>query len=68
MKSGCSQKPLQFLKRAALSCPIPLVICILTEILDNPNGAFAGTDRLRKSESRSCPLARMVLVGVRTMW
>lgn len=43
VKSGCSQKPLQFLQRAALSCHPPMVSCILTEILDNPTGAFAGT-------------------------
>lgn len=42
VKPGCSQKPLQFLKRAALSCPLPMAICVLTEILDSPVGAPAG--------------------------
>lgn len=40
--SGCSQEPLQLLKRAAFSCLPSRVICILIEILDNPNGAPAG--------------------------
>lgn len=42
VKSGCSQEPLQLLKRATFSCLPSRVICILTEILDNPNKAPAG--------------------------
>lgn len=55
-----TMEPLQLIGRTALSCLLPGVICILTEISREPKWCtFRPCDRLWERDSRACPLAHI---------
>lgn len=63
-----TMEPLQLIGRTALSCLLPGVICILTEISREPKWCtFRPCDRLWERDSRACPLAHVALVMVGTV-